>query len=133
MEYGPVTEFGASRLVDIVNRIYKRNELGKIQGPSLSLEILVTTLSPFQSTDPRDRIFALLGLANDTGRWSKTRESSEQEFETASIEETHGETRRVGPPNPRARSLQSSSYTCGTSKSMKLRQSEAESWNRTRA
>src|SRR6266536_6059094 len=42
MEYGPVTEFGVSRLMDIVNRIFKRNELGEIQGPSLSLETLVT-------------------------------------------------------------------------------------------
>jgi hypothetical protein len=109
MEYGPVTGFGASRLVDIVNRIFKRNELGKIQGPSLSLEILVTTLSPFQSTDPHDRIFALLGLANDTGRWSKTQEPSEQEFKPASIEEMQGETRRAGPPDQGARSLQSSS------------------------
>lgn len=109
MEYGPVTEFGASRLVDIVNRIFKRNELGKIQSPSLSLETLVTTLSLFQSTDPHDRIFALLGLANDTERWPKTQEFSEQEFETASIDETQGDTSRAGPPDQGAQSLQAAS------------------------
>ncbi|KAF4628030.1 hypothetical protein G7Y89_g10120 [Cudoniella acicularis] len=106
MRYGPVTEFGASRLVDVVNQIFRRNELGEIQEPSLSLEALVTKLSPFQSTDPRDRIFALLGLANDTGRWSKTQEPWEHKFETASIEKDQGETNLAGPPGQEARHLQ---------------------------
>ena len=75
-EYMPFVDFGARRLVSIVNQVFKRNDLGEIQGLSLSLEILVTMLSSFKSADARDRIYALLGLANDidSGR-TLTRES----------------------------------------------------------
>ncbi len=99
-EYSRITDLGAVRLVDVVNQVFRRNELGEVLGPSLSLEMLVTKLAPFQSASPHDRIFALLGLANDTGMWQKTQEPWESEFEAPSIEPREAEilaTTRVGP------------------------------------
>jgi hypothetical protein len=98
-EYSRIADLGAVRLVDVVNQVFRRNELGEVLGPSLSLEMLVTKLAPFQSASPHDRIFALLGLANDTGMWQKTQEPWEPEFEAPSIEPREVEilaTPRVG-------------------------------------
>jgi len=81
-EYGTFKALGASLLMDVVNKAFKRNELGKTQDPILSLETLVTTLSSFKSSLPQDCVYGLLGIANDTGKWSRRREQIEHKFET---------------------------------------------------
>ena len=55
----------ATRLFDLLGNVFIRSSDGKVIGKRLSLESLVCDLAPFQATDPRDSIFALLGLAKD--------------------------------------------------------------------
>jgi hypothetical protein len=55
----------AGRLFDILRNIFIRSDTGKVVGKRLSLESLVFDLVPFQAIDPRDSVFALLGLAKD--------------------------------------------------------------------
>ncbi|KAF4635102.1 hypothetical protein G7Y89_g2992 [Cudoniella acicularis] len=55
----------AARLFDLLRNVFIRSNDGKVIGRRLSLESLVCDLAPFQATDPRDSIFALLGLTKD--------------------------------------------------------------------
>lgn len=54
-----------SRLVDTIRGIYHRDELGNVLEPLLSTEELIVSTPQLKSTNPRDRIYALLPLAND--------------------------------------------------------------------
>lgn len=56
----------ATRLFDLIRNVFIRSNDGQVIGKRLSLESLVCDLAPFQATDPRDSIFALLGLAKNT-------------------------------------------------------------------
>jgi len=58
-------DLNKTRLVDIIRGIYRRDELGKILEPLLSTEELIVSTPHLKSTNPRDRIYALLPLAND--------------------------------------------------------------------
>jgi ankyrin repeat protein len=40
-----------------------------------SLEMLVTALTPFETSDPRDTVYAVMGIANDTTKYSKPLQS----------------------------------------------------------
>jgi hypothetical protein len=57
------------RLVFSVKNAFQRGDLGENQHRLLSLEALVSQLSPLECTDPRDKIYALLGLAKDNEPW----------------------------------------------------------------
>lgn len=61
-----IEDLGANILVDFTNSFFRRDRDGKIQQRMMSLEILVSSLLPFEATDPRDTIYAVLSLANDT-------------------------------------------------------------------
>jgi hypothetical protein len=56
---------GATRLFDLLRNAFVRSNHNEVISRRLNLESLVCDLAPFQATDPRDSIFALLGLAND--------------------------------------------------------------------
>jgi hypothetical protein len=56
---------GATRLFDLLRNAFVRSSNNEVISRRLSLESLVCDLAPFQATDPRDSIFALLGLAKD--------------------------------------------------------------------
>jgi hypothetical protein len=62
---------GAVQLIKIVGDIFRRNHIGEPLQPLLRLEELVVRLAYMKSTDPRDRIYALVPLANDTGYWDQ--------------------------------------------------------------
>jgi hypothetical protein len=59
---GDLTALAAHRLVDELSNLFR-----KIHEYRYSLEHLVSSLSLFQATDPRDIIYAVLSLAEDTG------------------------------------------------------------------
>ncbi|CAG8958297.1 hypothetical protein HYFRA_00000652 [Hymenoscyphus fraxineus] len=61
-----IEDLGANILVDFTNSFFRRDRDGNIQQRMMSLEILVSSLLPFEATDPRDTIYAVLSLANDT-------------------------------------------------------------------
>ncbi|KAF2498702.1 hypothetical protein BU16DRAFT_579783 [Lophium mytilinum] len=60
-----VSALGASLLVDATGTLFRVSKRQKRQ-PLLSLEYLVSTLSVFQATEPRDTIYSLLAIAKDT-------------------------------------------------------------------
>ena len=73
---GDVTALGAHRLVDESSNLFRKSDDGVIQEHLYSLEHLVSTLSPFQAADPRDTIYAVLSLAEDTGAIFSARPSA---------------------------------------------------------
>ncbi|KAI6082596.1 heterokaryon incompatibility protein-domain-containing protein [Hypoxylon rubiginosum] len=52
------------RLLDTLKDLFLRSNDGRIIRPRTSLESLIHSFNDFQSTDPRDRVYALLGLAH---------------------------------------------------------------------
>jgi hypothetical protein len=64
---GEIQKFGASWLATQVDTLFRRGDNGK--GPvlehMLSLEALMSSLTLFQASDPRDSLYAILWLAND--------------------------------------------------------------------
>ena len=64
---GEIEKFGASWLATQVDTLFRKGDNGK--GPvlehMLSLEALMSSLTLFQASDPRDNLYAILWLAND--------------------------------------------------------------------
>lgn len=63
--FGDVRQLGATLLVEATSNVYRKTKDGKREF-LLSLEYLVSSLSVFDATQPRDIIFALLAIARDT-------------------------------------------------------------------
>ncbi|KAI1109288.1 heterokaryon incompatibility protein-domain-containing protein [Nemania sp. NC0429] len=57
---------GAKVLVDAVTNVFRKNADGTVFEPVSSLETLVSNLAFFESSDPRDSIFALLNIARES-------------------------------------------------------------------
>lgn len=77
----------------------KRNGTGEVEGPSrpsslapqrplLSLEYLVSSLSVFQATQPRDAVYSLLAISRDTAPFAELRTKSQEGSEEAIIMST---------------------------------------------
>ncbi|KAI9697116.1 MAG: hypothetical protein M1820_007931 [Bogoriella megaspora] len=60
----------AVRLVDEIANAFRKHPSGKLLEPAKELETLVSTLTAFDSSDPRDTIFALLNIARETSSMS---------------------------------------------------------------
>ncbi|PQE11085.1 heterokaryon incompatibility -domain-containing protein [Rutstroemia sp. NJR-2017a BVV2] len=59
----------ANALITAMKRLFRRAEDGGVEKRLLTMEALVTSyLVPFESTDPRDTIFAALSMASDTSK-----------------------------------------------------------------
>lgn len=74
-----VKNLGANALVDFINNLFRRSENGEIQQRMMTLEMLVSSLIAFESSDPRDTIYAVLSLAKDTQRLGA--EANERELD----------------------------------------------------
>lgn len=61
-----VSALGASLLVDATGTLFRRSEDKTKRQALLSLEYLVSNLSVFKASEPRDTIYALLAIAKDT-------------------------------------------------------------------
>lgn len=77
----------------------KKSEAGELDGPSpssalalqrplLSLEYLVSSLSVFQATQPRDAVYSLLAISRDTAPFAELRTKSQEGSEEAIIMST---------------------------------------------
>jgi hypothetical protein len=77
----------------------KKNEMQKAEGspqssalvpqrPLLSLEYLVSSLSVFQATQPRDAVYSLLAISRDTAPFAEVRTKSQHGSEEAMIMST---------------------------------------------
>ena len=60
-----VESYGAKDMVRTTNNIFRTNDEGQIIERLRSIESLVYDLQTFEATDPRDTVYALLGIAND--------------------------------------------------------------------
>ncbi|OCK75857.1 HET-domain-containing protein [Lepidopterella palustris CBS 459.81] len=67
-----IDTLAAPHLVDVISKLFQRTDSGE-QQRALSLEYLVFNLSPFETTDPRDTVYALLSLAKDVLRQTDQR------------------------------------------------------------
>ncbi|KAK4221041.1 heterokaryon incompatibility protein-domain-containing protein [Podospora fimiseda] len=57
---------GARILVDVLANTFQRNADGTIYAPRQGLESLISSLSTFGTSDPRDTVYTLLNLAKET-------------------------------------------------------------------
>lgn len=71
----------ASRFIQTVGKVFRRDGLGYVKEPLYTLETLVTLLSTLGVTDPRDIVFALIGIAHDVS--SKQNHSDANAFSTS--------------------------------------------------
>src|SRR6266536_813368 len=69
---GDVRFIGASRLVNATSNLFRRSENGRALERLVSLEHLISMLTTFKSSDPRDTIYAVLALAGDTRSSART-------------------------------------------------------------
>ncbi|KAK4888244.1 hypothetical protein LTR27_012824 [Elasticomyces elasticus] len=67
---GEISPLPATRLIDTINNVFKKRESAKSyeREPIQGLEYLVSTLSAFDTSDPRDTIFAFRNIAKETYR-----------------------------------------------------------------
>ena len=61
--FGEVQALGALRLINALNRLFRRSDDGQILEGSVSLQTLVTSLNGFQTENPRDCLYAVIQLA----------------------------------------------------------------------
>ena len=62
---GEVNSYSAKTLVDCIFLMFRRSGNDSIMKKLLSLESLLTTLTPFEARDPHDSIYAIMHLAAD--------------------------------------------------------------------
>ncbi|KAI1766828.1 heterokaryon incompatibility protein-domain-containing protein [Hypoxylon sp. FL1150] len=68
-DYYAITELrplGAKILVDVLSNTFFRSADRSLFEPAKSLETLVSSLPTFETTDPRDTVYAFLNIAKDT-------------------------------------------------------------------
>ncbi|EQL30582.1 hypothetical protein BDFG_06975 [Blastomyces dermatitidis ATCC 26199] len=63
--HGDVSQSAAARLIDASDNMFRKSEQGQILERLLSLEELMSSLSAFEASDPRDVLYAILWLARD--------------------------------------------------------------------
>lgn len=61
-----MSPFGARILVDVLTNTFQRHPDGTIYIPRQGLESLISSLSTFETSDPRDTVYTLLNLAKET-------------------------------------------------------------------
>ncbi|KAL4924040.1 HET domain-containing protein [Aspergillus undulatus] len=63
--FGDLGESAAARLVDFTGHIFTKSDNGDILDRSLPLEELMCSLHMFQTSDPRDALYAIISIAED--------------------------------------------------------------------
>lgn len=66
--FGNISSLGAAMLVNATQNLFRPISTTGERQPVLSLEYLVSSLSVFEATQPRDTIYALLSIAKDATR-----------------------------------------------------------------
>ncbi len=86
---GDVTALAAYRLVQQSSNLFRKSDDGKIQEHLLSLETLVSILSPFEATKAHDTVYAVLSLAEDTGPRFSVRPARDNPTEPEELIQEH--------------------------------------------
>ncbi|KAL7625473.1 hypothetical protein AAE478_004693 [Parahypoxylon ruwenzoriense] len=63
--FGDVSALSATKLVEVTNNLFRKITRNERQA-RFSLEYLVSTLTTFESSEPRDTVYAFLAMARDT-------------------------------------------------------------------
>ncbi|CBF82002.1 hypothetical protein AN5383.2 [Aspergillus nidulans FGSC A4] len=63
--FGDLGESAAARLVDLAGHIFSKEDNGVILGRSLPLEELLCSLHMFNTSEPRDAVYAIISIAED--------------------------------------------------------------------
>ncbi|KAE8157502.1 heterokaryon incompatibility protein-domain-containing protein [Aspergillus tamarii] len=63
---GEVRSFGANKLLEATTRLFQRDAKGIARKPLKGIEYLVTSLSTFDASQPRDVVYSLVSIASDT-------------------------------------------------------------------
>jgi hypothetical protein len=78
--FGEVQALGALRLINALNRLFRRSDDGQILEGLVSLETLVTSLNVFQTKVSRDCIYAVMSLAENSEQVRISNSSSSQQM-----------------------------------------------------
>lgn len=73
---GDLSELGAIRLAQVSNELFLKGEDGSIQERLFTLEGLMSSLTAFEASEPRDILYAILWLASDAEPNYKAAQSS---------------------------------------------------------
>ncbi|KAI8947025.1 heterokaryon incompatibility protein-domain-containing protein [Xylaria longipes] len=65
-KFNELEPLGAKVLVDAITNTFRKSVDGTVFEPVFNLETLVSSLASFESSDPRDSIFALLNIASES-------------------------------------------------------------------
>lgn len=63
---GDVGSFGAAILLEATSNLFLRKADGNVKRPIKTVEALVTSLTTFDASDPRDLIYSVVAIASDT-------------------------------------------------------------------
>ena len=74
--FGDVPALEACRLVHVISNVFGKSDNGEISDHFLSLEELISSLSPFEAKEPHDIFYAVLSLAKDVLGQMKTSETT---------------------------------------------------------
>ncbi|KAI0533968.1 heterokaryon incompatibility protein-domain-containing protein [Xylaria digitata] len=66
IKFNDLEPLGAKLLVDAITNTFRKSVDGAVFEPVFNLETLVSSLASFESSDPRDSIFALLNIARES-------------------------------------------------------------------
>jgi Heterokaryon incompatibility protein (HET) len=94
-----VSQLGAVRLVEAWDNLFRRTPDGKITEPLLSLEALMSSLTAFEASEPRDAVYAILSLSNDAV--PKTRDAVPKPRDAAPKKREGAAKKRDSAPRPR--------------------------------
>lgn len=74
--FSSLNSLAAQTMVDAITNVFRRNAKGGFSEPVFNLETLVSDLAPFESSDPRDTIYALLNISTESTRRDKSNEDN---------------------------------------------------------
>jgi hypothetical protein len=63
--FGHFREYSASWLVKVTSDVVSRRDDGRVEKKTESLETLISSLTPFETGDPKDIVYSILSLAKD--------------------------------------------------------------------
>lgn len=76
-DIGDIKGLGANVLVNATSNLFRKADDGTILERLSGIETLVSSLLTFEATDPKDTIYALLAIAQDTSMMSDMEDTSE--------------------------------------------------------
>jgi hypothetical protein len=71
-KFGDLTQLGAVRLADLCDKVFSRSDDKAVGSKELSLESLISSMTSFHASNPKDQVYSLLWMAKDAVPVPKT-------------------------------------------------------------